>query len=143
RHTRFSRDWSSDVCSSDLEDDFAYLAISEEGRVLISEDFKDQSNTGFRYIDYDLRHNHSLRYSTSEDLFGDPEVNLPIGGFLQNNNPIFFGELGSSADGQYSWEVNSFAYYDLANRRFDTLVLQNTRDYNIFAPSVYHPPCEP
>lgn|SRR5690606_18909349 len=72
-----------------LEDDFAYLAISEEGRVLISEDFKDQSNTGFRYIDYDLRHNHSLRYSTSEDLFGDPEVNLPIGGFLQNNNPIF------------------------------------------------------
>lgn len=126
-----------------LEDDFAYLAISEEGRVLISEDFKDQSNTGFRYIDYDLRHNHSLRYSTSEDLFGDPEVNLPIGGFLQNNNPIFFGELGSSADGQYSWEVNSFAYYDLANRRFDTLVLQNTRDYNIFAPSVYHPPCEP
>src|SRR5690606_39821155 len=25
RHTRFSRDWSSDVCSSDLEDGFANL----------------------------------------------------------------------------------------------------------------------
>src|SRR5690606_40848577 len=26
RHTRFSRDWSSDVCSSDLEDLQAFLA---------------------------------------------------------------------------------------------------------------------
>src|SRR5690606_40610799 len=29
RHTRFSRDWSSDVCSSDLRDIFRALDVSE------------------------------------------------------------------------------------------------------------------
>src|SRR5690606_40936776 len=28
RHTRFSRDWSSDVCSSDLESDFSARSLS-------------------------------------------------------------------------------------------------------------------
>src|SRR5690606_40765811 len=27
RHTRFSRDWSSDVCSSDLKKDFEFLVV--------------------------------------------------------------------------------------------------------------------
>src|SRR5690606_39708239 len=31
RHTRFSRDWSSDVCSSDLTDEFRPVAHEEEG----------------------------------------------------------------------------------------------------------------
>src|SRR5690554_3759108 len=126
-----------------LEDDFAYLAISEEGRVLISEDFKDQSNIRFRYIDYDLRQNRSLRYSTSEDLFGIPDVNFPIGGFLKSNNPLFFGEGGNGADGQYSWDVNSYGYWDITAGRFDTVVLRDSREYFILAPSVYLPPCEP
>src|SRR5690606_40120649 len=31
RHTRFSRDWSSDVCSSDLHDDLThFLALREQ-----------------------------------------------------------------------------------------------------------------
>src|SRR5690606_40379610 len=31
RHTRFSRDWSSDVCSSDLTNSFT--SVLEEGRI--------------------------------------------------------------------------------------------------------------
>ncbi len=126
-----------------LEDDFAYLAISEEGRVVISDDHRDQSNFRFQYIDYDLRHNRSLRYSTSEDLFGVPDVNFPIGGFLKDNNPLFVGEGGDGADGQYNWDVNSYGYWDITAGRFDTVVLRDTRDYSILAPSVYLPPCEP
>src|SRR5690606_33268976 len=30
RHTRFSRDWSSDVCSSDLENSLAQIVIDDE-----------------------------------------------------------------------------------------------------------------
>src|SRR5690606_40934023 len=29
RHTRFSRDWSSDVCSSDLVQDIKHLAVTQ------------------------------------------------------------------------------------------------------------------
>src|SRR5690606_40937790 len=31
RHTRFSRDWSSDVCSSDLSDGARYAAVEAKG----------------------------------------------------------------------------------------------------------------
>src|SRR5271165_7224850 len=31
RHTRFSRDWSSDVCSSDLKGKVRYLGVTEAG----------------------------------------------------------------------------------------------------------------
>src|SRR5690606_39334186 len=33
RHTRFSRDWSSDVCSSDLPDGGAYLHVTGQVQV--------------------------------------------------------------------------------------------------------------
>src|SRR5690606_12112994 len=35
RHTRFSRDWSSDVCSSDLRDNLhtLFLCLSEKGSI--------------------------------------------------------------------------------------------------------------
>src|SRR5690606_39517005 len=36
RHTRFSRDWSSDVCSSDLAGaDLAFLQLVQEGLALL------------------------------------------------------------------------------------------------------------
>src|SRR5437870_11030133 len=35
RHTRWPRDWSSDVCSSDLGVDFEYQALKPEGRLVI------------------------------------------------------------------------------------------------------------
>lgn len=126
-----------------LEDELAYLAISEEGRVVISDDHRDQSNFRFLYIDYDLRHNRSIRYSTSEDLFGVPDVNYPIGGFLKNNNLLFTSEGSGDTDNEYNWDVNSYGYWDLAAAQFDTVVLRDTRDYSILAPSVYLPPCEP
>src|SRR5690606_39481598 len=51
RHTRFSRDWSSDVCSSDLENDLFNLG-DENGKVALgfshSEATGWESNTGGR-----------------------------------------------------------------------------------------------
>src|SRR5690606_40173791 len=32
RHTRFSRDWSSDVCSSDLADGYLYMGPGDGGQ---------------------------------------------------------------------------------------------------------------
>src|SRR5690606_39432428 len=35
RHTRFSRDWSSDVCSSDLESSWADRAVADAPKVAV------------------------------------------------------------------------------------------------------------
>src|SRR5690606_40641762 len=36
RHTRFSRDWSSDVCSSDLLSEFTYYAVKSSIEIAVT-----------------------------------------------------------------------------------------------------------
>src|SRR5690606_39865083 len=43
RHTRFSRDWSSDVCSSDLEEEYTIKYISKD-------DFFHEFGDDLRYL---------------------------------------------------------------------------------------------
>src|SRR5207302_5715475 len=56
RHTRFSRDWSSDVCSSDLPDrwQFAYQSAGHTPEEWLTPDMKDLlpglRATGHRYV---------------------------------------------------------------------------------------------
>src|SRR5690606_39368076 len=51
RHTRFSRDWSSDVCSSDLYHFFLYCTTIEESRRLYANRQKDQESTAEKWLD--------------------------------------------------------------------------------------------
>src|SRR5436309_16140512 len=45
RHTRFSRDWSSDVCSSDLLESFSHPRSSRKGRkTLVDRQFSAARN---------------------------------------------------------------------------------------------------
>src|SRR5690606_41150754 len=54
RHTRFSHDWSSDVCSSDLEEEVAVLAFGY--RLGGPED--DDLLTPGRHLVFDTTHEH-------------------------------------------------------------------------------------
>src|SRR5690606_40638072 len=68
RHTRFSRDWSSDVCSSDLGDMDGYAAVKK--RI-----FQHQQETGVAIINIDdARCEH---IATSLAIHGNGRV-IPI-----------------------------------------------------------------
>src|SRR5690606_39722204 len=62
RHTRFSRDWSSDVCSSDLFEEFMFLTKqtieAEERGELISRTILDEWDNPIGTINlFDIREN--------------------------------------------------------------------------------------
>src|SRR5690606_40726445 len=61
RHTRFSRDWSSDVCSSDLDNKefkFNWIAWANNDRIIMS-------------LRYDSRWNNSITYTQTRLLATD------------------------------------------------------------------------
>lgn len=115
-----------------------YLAISEEGQVLITEFIGD----GFSYIDYDLRKNQRIKTYSPQDFFGISNLSIPIGGFLNNNDLLFFG-VTEFADNQYIWGENTYAYWDMNAGKYDTTQLHNSREFLFLTPSIYLPPCEP
>src|SRR5690606_40822631 len=46
RHTRFSRDWSSDVCSSDLEHTLRHLRVLRRDMIEIHDDTQEWTRIG-------------------------------------------------------------------------------------------------
>src|SRR5690606_40380469 len=81
RHTRFSRDWSSDVCSSDLE---AEEIVSFTGDLLnmdknISINFLNKQQSGYALVFSDV-------------LLTKISGSKPFGFRITNKNHLFFGE---------------------------------------------------
>src|SRR5690606_6862446 len=93
RHTRFSRDWSSDVCSSDLP--------KEEDLVLYTEDgirFDKQTLIPATSIKGALSHRVAFHYNQRMEYFADKK-NVPEG-----ENVAVVKLFGSAASGDYNGE---------------------------------------
>src|SRR5690606_40225418 len=68
RHTRFSRDWSSDVCSSDLKEKVRLNRLSYSGKVLFRFR-KEKVERSFA----DSKELHGLRYCRLRGIQGASE----------------------------------------------------------------------
>src|SRR5690606_33740718 len=74
RHTRFSRDWSSDVCSSDLAARIARKAVVPAIRRAGAGEVVAVSSASGRAADFAAELGIPRHYATHEELLADPEV---------------------------------------------------------------------
>src|SRR5690606_41194539 len=85
RHTRFSRDWSSDVCSSDLNEDFVYKGkVTEvDGQYYKYYHGKIYKTDAAGTINYDENHHPTnekpLDFSLTKNVFGTDRKSVVLG----------------------------------------------------------------
>src|SRR3712207_9305477 len=97
RHTRYWRDWSSDVCSSDLTDkDFQVIFfLMPNGDIYLVEPYLQQQNlTGnnFAFRDYYKgaveRRNTYLSDVIISAALGRPQANIVVSMYSENNGTL-------------------------------------------------------
>src|SRR5207302_2420786 len=100
RHTRFSRDWSSDVCSSDLRNALCWLAVAQwsSQRVYEMEAFaREVCHAGFTHVMLLGMGGSSLCPEVLRRTFGRRD-DFPELLVLDTTDPDTIAEFGARAD---------------------------------------------
>lgn len=123
------------------------LAISEEGEVWISEIYGSSpaGSAGYQYDRFSLRDEEVLETFTSVELFGEADIDLPIGGFLENGHPLFITNqvVDGSPGSNYFWSTNHIYFWNIENSELDSLNIDHSKSYIFYVPSIYRPGGEP
>src|SRR5690606_32045910 len=117
RHTRFSRDWSSDVCSSDLKRTMGAGTGTYDRRAFIMFDLDELQKSGI-VVDVKLRFDvwfsrggysldlyHVPNSSWSESTINYNNAPAPMGGRIAN---VMTKAISNGTGGPYEFDVTNF-----------------------------------